>query len=463
MSEKANVLIVDDERQMLLAMEAVLLRLGHQVTCCSSAEEALETLSSQPVQLIISDMKMPGMSGLELLSEVHKQQSSLPFVLITAYGTINQAVEAMRYGAFDFITKPFSAEDLQGVVERALAPAKIAAPTKHASSKSNRSEGIAIVSNDAQFKRVLEIATTVARSSASVLIQGESGTGKELLARLIHTASSRADGPFVAVNCAAVPANLLESELFGHEKGSFTGATATRIGKFELANGGTILLDEISEMEEVLQAKLLRVLQEREVDRVGGQRPVPIDVRVVATTNRDIRASVARGEFREDLYYRLNVIPLMVPALRERRGDVRLLLEHFVRRFSSQSPKRISPELMKQLEEHAWPGNIRELQNACERAVLLSGKAELELEHFMLGAEHYSSAAVGTPDDALRLRSGLSVAEAEKRLILETLRSTNNNRTRAAELLGISIRTLRNKLHEYGVGDVDSASDIASR
>jgi DNA-binding NtrC family response regulator len=446
MQDKPQILIVDDEQQMRAAMEAVLSRLGYPLLQCANGEVALEALEKNRVDLVITDMRMPQMSGSELLVAVRELYPRIPVVMITAYGTIEQAVEAMKNGAFDFITKPFSAEDLENVVTRALNPMRRSPTAKE--TKSTSGEGLAIVTNDPAFKRVLEIAVHVAASSASVLIQGESGTGKELIARLIHSSSAQRSGPFVAVNCAALPENLLESELFGHERGSFTGAVATKIGKFELAKGGTILLDEISEMEPSLQAKLLRVLQEREIDRVGGNKPIPVDVRVVATTNRDMRQIVAEGTFREDLYYRLNVIPLYVPPLRDRKNDVRLLIEYFVRCFSAGTPKKVSAELIRQLEDHKWPGNVRELQNACQRAVLLATGDSLSAEHFLLGALAESA---GCADEAaLRLHPGLSVAEAEKRLIYETLRATGNNKTKAAELLGISIRTLRNKLHEYG-------------
>lgn len=461
MAEKLQVLLVDDEQQMLVAMEAVLARLGHSVLKASNGQDALEIIERSKVDLIISDMRMPVMTGGELLARIHSMGTRIPVVMITAYGTITQAVEAMRNGAFDFITKPFSAEDLERVVERACQGGRKAPPERE--STKVKSSAMAIVTADAQFRRVIEVAVGVAPSSASVLVQGESGTGKELLAKLIHQSSGRT-GPFVAVNCAALPENLLESELFGHEKGSFTGALTTKIGRFELANGGTILLDEISEMEPTLQAKLLRVLQEREVDRVGSSRPIPVDVRVVATTNRDIRKEVQAGRFREDLYYRLNVIPLMVPALRERKGDIRILVDYFVKRFSGEFAKRVGPEVMSRLESYPWPGNVRELQNACERAVLLSQDDVLTAESFLLGSlEQLVSSSDG---DALRLFSGLSVAEAEKRLIIETLRVTGNNKTKAAELLGISIRTLRNKLHDYGmavgdVGEVSRGSDAA--
>lgn len=445
MQERAHILIVDDEQQMRSAMEAVLAREGHSLLQCENGREALEVLENVKIDLLITDMKMPVMTGAELLSRVRELYPQLPVIMITAYGTIEQAVDAMKNGAFDFITKPFSAEDLADVVSRAVNPSKRPAPSKETRSTAS-GDSLAIVTNDPAFKRVLEIAVNVASSSASVFIQGESGTGKELIARLIHTSSSR-PGPFVAVNCAALPENLLESELFGHEKGSFTGAVGTKVGKFEQASGGTLLLDEISEMELSLQAKLLRVLQEREVDRVGGQKPIPVDVRVVATSNKDIRQLVGKGKFREDLYYRLNVIPLYVPPLSQRQGDIKLLLEHFVRCFSNGIPKKLSSELIRRLEEYNWPGNVRELQNACQRAVLLASGESLEVEHFLLGALPEGDTSRG--GDTLLLQPGLSVAEAEKRLIFETLRATGNNKTKAAELLGISIRTLRNKLHEY--------------
>lgn len=454
--DKATILIVDDELQMRRAMETVIARLGHSVIHATNGVEALEVLQRASIDLIVSDLKMPEMNGEQLLATVHELYPQIPFVMITAYGTIDQAVVAMKNGAFDFTTKPFSAEDLERIVSKALKP--LAQDVKPTNARKNSTEKtVAIVTADDGFKKVIEIATIIAQSSASVLLQGESGTGKELLARLIHSSSPRRNEAFIAVNCAALPENLLESELFGHEKGAFTGATNAKIGKFELANGGTILLDEISEMAPLLQAKLLRVLQEREVDRVGGQKPIPVDVRVVATTNRNMQQAVAKGDFREDLYYRLNVVPIYVPPLRDRKNDVKLLIEHFIRVFSGQTIKSVSETLLKDLSAHTWPGNIRELQNSCERAVLLARGGELQAQHFLLGSlqSQVTVHKTETSND-LQLRSGMSVAEAEKLLIFETLKATANNRTKAADLLGISIRTLRNKLHEYGADDGES-------
>jgi two-component system response regulator FlrC len=375
--------------------------------------------------------------------------------MITAYGTISQAVEAMQLGAADFITKPFSAEELERVVERVLSPESKSFRSK----PRKKGRGRAIITNNALMIRVLEVAEAVARSDATVLVQGESGTGKELIARLIHSSSPRANQPFVAVNCAALPETLLESELFGHEKGAFTGAQQRKIGKFELAQGGTILLDEISEMDLILQAKLLRVLQEREVDRVGGRDPVSIDVRVVATTNRRLEEMVKSGGFRADLYYRLNVIPITLPALRERKGDIKLLVEHFMRQCLGDGAPTLPEPVLQALMAHHWPGNVRELQNAVERAAILAGGSVPREADFLLNGLAQEINVTSEPsgeseagDGPLVIKSGTTVHEMERSLIMETLKATNNNRTQAAQMLGISIRTLRNKLNEYKLG-----------
>ncbi len=376
-----RVLVADDDPQMQLAIQASLIRAGHEVTVVEDGQKAFESIEAEEFDVIVSDQRMPEMTGQELLAKLEENGIEIPFIMITAHGTITQAVEAMQLGASDFIPKPFSADELLRVVERVVTPEMQAC---RSSKSSKGAMGRPIVTNDPVMIRVLEVCESVARSDATVLVQGESGTGKELIARLIHNASPRVHQPFVAVNCAALPDSLLESELFGHEKGAFTGAQTRKIGKFELAQGGTILLDEISEMELALQAKLLRVLQEREVDRVGGKDPVSIDVRVVATTNRNLEEMVNQGKFRADLYYRLNVIPVTLPALRDRKGDVALLTRHFMNKFLGKKAPALPEQMLAVLDGYHWPGNVRELQNAVERASILSqGKTPKESDFLL--------------------------------------------------------------------------------
>jgi len=440
---KNQVLIVDDEPQMLIALNESLRQFDNiSVQTAGSGIEALSKIKQIPYNLIITDMRMPEVSGLDLLREVRNISPSTKVVMVTAYGTVQHAVEAMKLGAVDYLLKPFSVEQLEMVVDKVLA-----SETKH--TKEERSgKATAIITQDEKTRQVLEMAQQAAHGRATILIQAESGTGKELLARFIHEKSDRARGPFIAVNCAALPDNLLESELFGYEKGAFTGATAQKPGKFELANEGTILLDEIGEMAPILQAKLLRVLQEREVDRVGGRKPIPIDVRVIATTNRDLAELVKQGQFREDLYYRLNVIPLRLPPLRERQGDIPLLANHFCSQFGREvwgEDVKISPEAMKILTAYSWPGNVRELENVILRAVTLSNSKLLSPCDLRLIEE------AASPREKLEAPPDITVDEMEKSLILKTLRETNGNRTHAARKLGISVRTLRNKLRDYRV------------
>jgi two-component system response regulator FlrC len=449
MSEARRILVIDDEPGMRAGLAEVLARGGFTVEVAATGEEGLARLALGGVDLLVTDLRLPGLGGLDVVREARRAGQDLPVVVITAYGTVEDAVTAMKLGAFDFLTKPFSPADLLHLAGRALAPAA-APPGDRDVAGAGRPRGAegtpprrrAIVSRDPAVLRVLEIAESVASSRAPVLIEGESGTGKELLARHLHESGARRGRAFVAVNCAALPRELLESELFGHERGAFTGAVARKVGKFELAAGGTILLDEISEMELGLQAKLLRVLQEYEIDRVGGTAPVPVDVRVVATTNRRLRDQVDRGAFREDLYYRLSVIPLALPPLRERPGDIELLAEHFLGRFTGGRRLVLGAAAREALRRHPWPGNVRQLENALERATLLARSSEL------------TPADLGDQDATPRRLTGGALAgrrvrDVERQLIFETLQRTKNNRTQAARLLGISIRTLRNKLAEY--------------
>ncbi|MDD5475940.1 MAG: sigma-54 dependent transcriptional regulator, partial [Syntrophales bacterium] len=390
----------------------------------------------------------------EVLAGIKRMSPKTPVIVITAYGTVNTAVEAMRAGAIDFIMKPFSLEHLESVVTRvAERDGAIVADRKDAEGSGEKG----FVTEDPRTKEILGMMDNVASSRSSVLIQGESGTGKELLARYIHRKGNRAHMPFVAVNCAAIPGNLLESEMFGHEKGAFTGAINRKPGKFELADGGTLLLDEISEMDLQLQAKMLRVIQESEVDRLGGKEPVAVDVRIIATTNREIRRSVGEKKFREDLFYRLNVIPVTIPPLRERKADIALLAALFVGRYSRlngiEAPV-ISKDVLNILECHRWPGNVRELENVIERSILLCTGNEILPEHLYLecalGGEpsQTGSSAENEPVQ----RGGGTIREMERELILDTLNRVNGNRTKASRILGISVRTMRNKLHEYGIG-----------
>jgi len=476
-----DILIVDDEPQMLIAMNETVKRAGFSIATAGSGVEALAKIKSCYYRLVITDLRMPVVSGLDVLKEVKYSSPRTQVVLVTAHGTVNNAVEAMKMGAFDYLLKPFSAEDLQSVVQRAIQKNESFLTVRKAHSRP-----FPIVTQDPDMRAALELAEQAARGKATILIQAESGTGKELVARSIHQLSPRKDDPFVAVNCAALPDHLLEAELFGHERGAFTGAIAQKLGKFELANHGTLLLDEIGEMVPLLQAKLLRVLQEKEIDRVGGKNPIPVDVRVIATTNKDLKTLVQNGTFREDLYYRLNVIPLGIPPLRKRRGDVGLLADYFCEKYGLETHNRkmaLAPETHELLTRYDWPGNVRELENVMQRATSLAANSVIYPQDLflhdafrrlspqtaipsLLTSDTLSlpTAPAAEPDSSDRkeskgvpagmdLKAGCSVSEMEKQLIQITLAETDGNRTHAARLLGISLRTLRNKLREYRLAE----------
>ncbi len=441
-----EILVVDDEPQMLIAIQETLRRRGYAVSTAASGIEALCRLKERCFDLILTDLRMPEIGGIDLLRKVRSTAPGIPVILLTAYGTIENAVDAMKLGALDYLLKPFSSEALERAVGRALASSGAAA----------ESVSHEIVTQDPAFAAVLESACKCAPSLATVLIEAESGTGKELIARLIHRRSGRASGPFVAVNCAALPENLLESELFGFEKGAFTGAAVSKPGKFELAHRGTLLLDEIGEMAAILQAKLLRVLQEKEVDRIGGKDPVRIDVRVIATTNRDLSALVREGSFRSDLYYRLNVVRLSIPPLRERPGDIPLLADFFCRRLGREFGREgvhCSAEALQKLARHDWPGNVRELPNVLQRALALSCGPVIGAEDIVLHGREQPVESRGEGPSASPLPLGTTMREMERQLILQTLNGTGGNRTKTARMLGISLRTLRNKLNEFGLQD----------
>ena len=471
------ILIVDDEVEMRIAMSETLKHCGYPVELSHNAIDALKKYKENDYSMVITDMTMPKRSGLELLKDIKRLDSAKPVIMATAYATVETAVEAMKHGAFDYIKKPIDFDSFLFLVERALAfkgHTGSMVPLEEAKSIKGRVTETSkeIVTQNQEMGSLLDVSQNIAKSKATVLIQSESGTGKELLAHFIHDNSERVGKPFVAVNCAALPDTLLESELFGYKKGAFTGANQDHRGKFEQAHTGTILLDEISEMAMPLQAKLLRVLQEHEIDKVGGKEPIQVDVRVVATTNRSMLEMVESGKFREDLYFRLNVIPLALPALRERMDDLPILVEHFLdkhARLNKRERPAVSPETMAILKDYRWRGNVRELENVVERALLLCDGKEIKphnlLMHSQMGKQSInqdlaratsvqpaSETAAATPESkesALGIEVGMSMKEAEKKLIFETLRETGGNRTKAAKILGISIRTLRNKLNEY--------------
>ncbi|MCZ6474059.1 MAG: sigma-54 dependent transcriptional regulator [SAR324 cluster bacterium] len=477
------ILIVDDEVEMRIAMSETLKHSGYPVELSHNAIDALNKCKKNSYSMVITDMTMPKRSGIELLKDIRKLSDTMPVVMVTAYGTIETAVEAMKLGAFDYILKPFKFDLFTFVVERALSMAeeRKSRPQKKPTiteikGQPDSGRSREIVTADPIIQQLLGVAENIAKSKATVLVQSESGTGKELLARYIHLHSDRPDGPFVAVNCAALPETLLESELFGHRKGAFTGAIQDHKGRFEQASGGTILLDEVSELALPLQAKLLRVLQEHEVDRIGGKEPIAVDIRVIATTNQDLFARVEEGRFREDLYFRLNVIPLQLPPLRERKGDIPLLCDHFVTLHAARNGRKavsISAAAMEVLCHYNWRGNVRELENVMERALLLCADNEVQPQHLLMGqatitdvaalvlpkgkgktkgkaeAAPAPAAAGSNGSKPLGIGVGMSMREAEKKLIFETLRELKGNRTQAAKMLSISIRTLRNKLSEY--------------
>jgi DNA-binding NtrC family response regulator len=440
-----RVLVVDDEAGMRAALEAHFLRRDWRVDTAANAGEALERFRRGLHPLVVTDIRMPGADGFSVMREARALAPHTAVILLTAFANVPDAVTAMKGGACDYLVKPVAFEQLEQVAERILAQAKTQAEAAAEGGLAGHAPG---------WLRALDRARQAAASGADVLIEAESGTGKELVARLIHRLSPRRNHPFVAVNCSAFPETLLESELFGYARGAFTGATAAKPGRFELAHRGTLLLDEVGEMPLGLQPKLLRVLQEREFDRLGDTRSVKIDVRVISTTNRTLSEMVREGKFRADLFYRLNVIPLSLPPLRERREDIRELAEHFLRLYGPQTRSLfLTPGFVERLEAHTWPGNVRELANCLRRAVALATGMEIGregLEGSPWDAEKDEEKNGNRyPDD--RLRAGVSLENMERKLVEMTLEATGGNRSRAAELLGVSLRTVRNKVRSYGL------------
>ena len=457
-----EILVVDDDALVNEFFEAVLKKFGYSVTTASTGELGLELISQKEFDVVLSDVKMPKMSGIDLLKRVKAESPETVVIMITAYGTVKDAVDAMKLGAYDYILKPILPDELELTVAKAIEHRQLILENRILRTElRGRYQFDNIIGADKKLLSMLETLSSAAKSRATILIRGESGTGKELIARAIHYNSSRSNGSFVTLNCAALPEGLIESELFGHEKGAFTNAIKQSAGRFELADGGTLLLDEISEIPIGIQAKLLRVIQEREFQRVGSGVSVKVDVRLVATTNKNLEEEVKAGRFREDLYYRLNVIPLYLPPLRDRLDDITALVDHFVCKYNEENHrgvKGVTEKAMKLLLSYHWPGNIRELENCIERGVVLCKSDRITdsdlPSHLILGRLASLSLSSGSKE--------LTIAEMEKVMIIEALERHGGNRTKASDALGISSRTLRNKLHEYGMmepGDAVVATD----
>ena len=461
----ATILIVEDEPKMLRLLELNLADAGYATRAASTAENGLKVLASDRIDLVLSDVKLPGMNGLEFLQAVKRANAAVPVVMMTAYGTVESAVEAMKDGASDYVLKPFSIEEIKLIVRKELEVKRLHEENRQLrEALGQRYQFENIVANSAAMQEVLARVEQVAPTNSTVLLGGESGVGKDMIARAIHQHSRRVSGPFIKINCTAIPENLLESELFGYEKGAFTGAAAAKPGKFELADKGTIFLDEIGDMPGTLQAKLLRVLQEREFERLGGTRTIKVDVRVVAATNQDLRAALEQGPFREDLYYRLNVVPISIPPLRAHKEDIPYLADHFITRFAQGSGKAIegiTPAAMKLLIDFHWPGNIRELENILERAVVMAAGPRIDVGDIHLDiaapagdrAGAASSATAANGSAVLFLPQGMTLEQFEDKLIREALQRAGGNKSQAARLLGLSRNALRYRLSKIGVPD----------
>jgi len=450
-----TVLIVDDEKNYLVILEALLAPEGYEVVTEANPLHALRLLNETDFDLVITDMKMPKMDGIELLDEVKKIDSELPVIIMTAYGTIEMAVKAMKKRAYDYITKPFRNEELKLTVKKALELYKLKKENRRLSEAlTSRYRYSNIIGKSKEMIKIYDMIEKVSQSKASIMITGPSGTGKELIAKAIHFCSPRKNMPFVSINCGALTETLLESELFGHEKGAFTGAVTMKKGRFELADGGTLFLDEVGEMPPSLQVKLLRVLQEMEFERVGGTRTIKVDVRIVAASNRNLKQDVNEGVFREDLFYRLNVVQIEVPSLKERVEDIPLLVAHFIEKYqpSNKGNIELAPEAWKALYSHTWPGNIRELENVIESALVMSSDTIIKLDDlpsYLFQKEDEKIELDKLVPQNLNLNEALEHIEGQ--LILRALRASNNVQSKAAELLGISRRMMHYKMRKYGM------------
>ena len=459
-----RILIVDDEKNYLVILQELLKEAGYDVLTARSGAGGLVQVDEEEPDLVITDMRMPNMSGLELIKQIKARQPDLPVIVMTAFGTVDNAVEAMKSGAHDYILKPFENEQLLVTVDKAMKVRRLLAQNRMLKEELGRGSGFdTIVGSSQPMQHVFALVDKVAATRATVLICGESGTGKELIARAIHARSPRSEEPFVAVNCMALTETLLESELFGHEKGAFTGATGRRKGRFELADKGTLFLDEVGEISQALQVKLLRVLQERTFERVGGSIPIKVDVRIVAATNRDLARAVESGRFREDLFYRLNVVRLDLPPLRQRPDDLPLLVAHFLDKYAAEvgrpAPK-MSRQALRAIYQHTWPGNVRELENALERAVIMAGDEILPSDLPLAMMPEREDSGMGVP-------GGLTITEAveelERRMIQKALGAAGGVQAHAAEALGITKSNLAYKMKKYGISPPEAGGAEAAR
>ncbi len=452
-----KVLVIEDKRSMARMLQTGLEAEGYLCIVAYNGKEALNMIDREQPELIITDLKLPDMDGLTILKQLRQQEVETPVIIMTAFGSIEIAVEAIKEGAFDFVPKPFDMDHLLLIIRRALDTRRLYRENLLLKEEMATHKGMPeIVGKSRAIADVLEKVRKVAPAKTTVLLQGESGTGKELFARAIHYMSPRAKGLFVPINCAAIPRDLLESELFGYEKGAFTGASHRKLGKFELAHNGTIFLDEISELDTSLQAKLLRVLQDQIIERIGGTTPVQIDVRVVAATNSDLLRAVREGRFREDLFYRLNVFPIVIPPLRDRKEDIPALSEYFIERFSKEmktKPRRLAPDALKLLMQYDWKGNVRELENTIERAMILADGDTILPEHItLMSIEKTSASLENIPmEGSLEETTKAAIRIAESERIRRVLNETRWNKTKAAEILQVSYKTLLTKIKEYGL------------
>jgi two-component system NtrC family response regulator len=452
MIPKARVVVIDDEVNAVAALESLLREDGYEVASAHDGRTGLQLVGRFDPDVVLTDLRMAGMDGLELLARVKETSPETMVILMTAYGTVKTAVKAMKLGAEDYLSKPIDIEELEVVLQKTLEKRRLLVETRALRERLEEKYHIDnVIGESPEMLSVFKTIRQVAPSSASVLLLGESGTGKELFAQALHQLSPRKNRPFVKVACAALPETLLESELFGHEKGAFTGALYSRAGRFEVADGGTLFLDEIGDISPTVQVKLLRFLEEREYERVGGNRTYKVDVRIIVATHRDLQKKVEDGSFRDDLYYRLNVIEIHIPPLRDRRGDIPLLAHHFIKKYAKINGKSIgevSDEALSLLMRHPWPGNVRQLENAIERAVVLSNERQLTTTHFPTLTRNVETATMKAPRDQVAI-PGSTLAEIEREAILRTIEAAGGSTSRAAELLQISARKIQYKLKEY--------------